>query len=317
MSQVLTWVIAHEPYDLFLNATRQFADEVAERTAGRYSVNVVSLAQWAEDRGVDISYKSVDRHKVIKLVKSGSIDIATTYVENLGTISKDFFCVGVPFLFRDDDHATRVLDGAIGRIILDGLHQADSDLMALAFTYSGGFRVIAGDRRIERLEDFTGATMFCSKSPISVDTFTALGATPYPESIDLFKEKLDAGEVDMGSTTYARFFSGGYNTSAKFINHTEHSLFLTSMIMHAPVFNSMSAEDQATIREIAIKVAKVERLESIADNSRVQAEAAAVGIPTVFMSAEEKQRMVEACLPVRQKYYDFFSPGLLRSIEEA
>jgi TRAP-type C4-dicarboxylate transport system substrate-binding protein len=317
MSKQLTWVIAHEPYDLFLNATHHFAEQLSDRTQGRYTVRVISLSDWSNETGIEVSYKSADRHRVINLVRNGGVDIATTYVENLGTISKDFFCVGIPYLFRDDDHATRVLDGVIGRQILDGLNTADSDLVGLAFTYSGGFRVITGNRRIDRLEDFADAHVFCSKSPISVDTFTALGAIPHPDNIDFFKEALDAGEVDLGSTTYARFFSGGYNTSAQFINHTEHSLFLTSMIMNAESFKSMTPEDQEIVRTLAIECAIMERQESIADNARVQAEAAAAGIPTVFLPDSERARFIEAVQPIKEKYYDFFSPGLIQSIEAA
>lgn len=317
MSKQLTWVIAHEPYDLFLNATRHFAEEVPNRTDGRYTVRVISLEDWSNENGIEISYKSADRHKVINLVRNGGVDIATTYVENLGLYSRDFYALGIPYLFTDDAHATRVLDGVLGRQILDSLNQHDNSMVGLAFTYSGGFRIVVGDRKIERIEDFNGSVVFCSRSPVSVDTFNALGADTISDNIDFFKDALDAGEVNLGSTTYARFFSGGYNTSAKFINHTEHSLFLTAMIMNSESFNIMSAEDQQIVRDLAVECAGMERLESVADNARVQAEAAAAGVPTIFMSTEEKARMVAAVQPVKDKYYDVFTSGLLRAIEAA
>lgn len=314
MSKKLTWVIAHEPYHLFINAASQFSEEIFAETNGEYEIEVLGLSDWAKRQGIDISVHFKDRERVVQLVNDGTIDIATTYIETLGKIEKDLYVLGMPFLFNDDDHATDVLDGVIGESLLSKL-SAKSNVQGLAFTYSGGFRIMPGSQALETFEDFYNMPVACSHSPVSFDTFKATGADPRPMAIDAVKSAITSGEVKAGSTTYARFFASGYNDVAEVINDTQHSLFLTSMITNSKLWNGMSPKTRAIFKQAALKAAKLEREESVRDNTRVQAEAAKSGIPTIIMPSNEKLKLVNATKSIYSKYYTYFSSGLLSSIE--
>jgi TRAP-type C4-dicarboxylate transport system substrate-binding protein len=314
MSKKLTWVIAHEPYHLFINAASQFAEEIYAETNGAYQIEVLGLNEWAARKNIDISVHFKDRERVVKLVDEGVIDIATTYIETLGRIEKDLYVLGMPYLFNDDDHATEILDGAIGDGLLERLGNK-SNLQGLAFTYSGGFRIMPGTKALESLEDFYNMPVACSHSPVSYDIFKATGATPKPMAIDAVKQAITSGDVQAGSTTYARFFASGYNDVAEVINDTQHSLFLTSMVTNKQLWDSMTPKTRAIFKNAALRAAKLERQESVADNTRVQLEAAAAGIETVSMTSKEKSKLVRATRSIYDKYYTYFSPGLLSSIE--
>lgn len=314
MSKKLTWVIAHEPYYLFINAASQFADEIFRETNGAYQIEVLGLDEWAARNNIDISVHFKDREKVVKLVDEGVIDIATTYIETLGRIEKDFYVLGMPFLFNDDNHATDILDGVIGNALLGKLSQ-NSNLQGLAFTYSGGFRIMPGKRALETFADFYEMPVACSHSPVSYDIFKATGAIPKPMAIDAVKSAITSGEVEAGSTTYARFFASGYNDVVEVINDTQHSLFLTSMVTNSKLWNEMSLKTRDIFKQAALRAAKIERQESVADNARVQAEAKLAGIETIQMPTKEKLKLVKATKSIYDKYYGYFSPGLLRSIE--
>lgn len=314
MSKKLTWVIAHEPYHLFINAASQFADEIFEETNGAYSIEVLGLNDWAAQKGIDISVHFKDRERVVKLVDEGVIDIATTYIETLGRIEKDLYVLGMPFLFNDDDHATDILDGTIGDALLSKLSQK-SNIQGLAFTYSGGFRIMPGRKALETFSDFYNMPVACSHSPVSFDIFKATGADPKPMAIDAVKGAITRGEVEAGSTTYARFFASGYNDVAEVINDTQHSLFLTSMVTNKQLWDNMSPKTRSIFKRAALRAAKLERQESVADNTRIQKEAKEVGIETIIMPQKEKIKLVNATKSIYDKYYTYFSPGLLRSIE--
>lgn len=314
MSKTLTWVIAHEPYHLFINAATQFSQEVYAETNGAYNIEVLGLNEWAARNNIDVAVGFKDRERVVKLVDEGVIDIATTYIETLGKIEKDLYVLGMPFLFDDDDHATSILDGDIGEALLNKLN-ARSNIQGLAFTYSGGFRIMPGKRVLESLEDFYNMPVACSHSPVSYDIFKATGANPVPMPIDDVKAAITNGTVEAGSTTYARFFSGGYSDVAEVINDTQHSLFLTSMVTNSMLWNEMDAKTRAIFKRAALRAAKLEREESVADNFRIQKEAKEVGIETIQMSDKEKLKLVKATKSIYDKYYTYFSSGLLRSIE--
>jgi TRAP-type C4-dicarboxylate transport system substrate-binding protein len=309
----LTWVIAHEPFHVFLRAAKEFSEKVADGTNGRYSLRVMGLDEWNKETGNNLTIHSSDREKVVSLVNSGNIDIATTYVETLGKLEKNMFSLGLPFLFEDHGHAEKVLDGNIGQSLFSWL-ESKTNLKGLAFTYSGGYRIIPSTRSIERLEDFYDLSIGCSKSPVSQSMFEAVQAKPVQMLVDEINQAMKEGRIDAGTTTYARFFARQQHEVAKFINDTSHSLFLTSIVMNKDTWNAMSADDQQAWKEASLAAAKIERHDSLADNARVQAEAAEYGIDTVVMSAKERSRFAQALKSIYPQYESFFENGLVADI---
>lgn len=311
----LTWVIAHEPYHLFLRAADEFSKEIREETNGKYELEVMGLNEWNERHNENLTIRPADRERVVEYVNNGKIDIASTYVETLGKLDKDLWVLGLPFLFADHEHADRVLDGDIGMHLLNSLTKT-SNVKGLAFTYSGGYRIIPSSKALTCLEDFYDLKIACSKNPVSYDMFSATKSVPIPMLVDEIHDAMIAGTIDAGSTTYARFFAAGHHESAKYINDTQHSLFLTSIITNQMVWNKMDEETQKIFARAALRAAKIERDESILDNFRVQKEAAEVGIETVKMTDKENAKFMSVLKTVYPKYHSYFSSGLVESIQK-
>jgi len=312
----LTWVIAHEPFHVFLRAADEFSRLVEQGTNGRYKLKVMGLQEWNELTGHSLTIHSSDREKVVDYVNEGKIDIATTYVETLGKLEKHLWVLGLPFLFNDHEHAYRVLDGDIGQSLFHRL-EANTNLKGLAFTYSGGYRIIPSTRALTNLQDFYNLKVACSKSPVSSDMFKAVNATPVPMLVDEINQAMKEGRIEAGTTTYARFFARKQHETAKFINDTQHSLFLTSIVTNKKVWNSMSKDDQQVWAEAALQAAQIEREESIKDNFRVQAEAEEYGIETVTMTEKEKSKFAGALKTVYPKYELEFGQDLVNGIKVA
>ena len=47
-TRTIRWVLAHEPYDLFLRAAEKFAAEVSEKTHGEIAIEVLGLTEYTE-----------------------------------------------------------------------------------------------------------------------------------------------------------------------------------------------------------------------------------------------------------------------------
>ena len=315
MSIKLQWVVAHEPYYLFENAVKHFSTEVFEKTNGAYEVEIIGISEWSAANNSNLSPKFVDRQEVIDRCRSGEIKLLTTYVESfVYPNSNDLRVLGMPYLFTDHDHATRVLDGDIGKSLL---HKVGDDLVGMAFTYSGGYRMLTGSKSLRTLEDFSGVLYACSESIVQIGTAKLLGANSNPMGVDDVKDAIESNRVDVGSSTYARFFSQGYQNISKYINETNHSMFLTCFIMNNEFFKTLSTEHQIIFREAAINAAKVERSESVADISNVKTKAIAAGIEIVTINEKELDRMRLATLPLYDKFGSMFSAGLVESIRNA
>jgi TRAP-type C4-dicarboxylate transport system substrate-binding protein len=305
------WVLAHEPIELFIRAAKVFASEVNNRAPEALEIEVMTMSEYAEKYNNGVV---VGKHELVDLLDSGAIQMSQTYTITLGKINKDFFALDLPFLFKDHDHASRVFEGDVGAELLDSLEQSKK-IKGLAFTYSGGFRIIPGNETVAKIEDLRGMKMRTSFSPVAIETFKTLGADVVPMELEELSENLGSANVTVGESTYPRVYALGHDKVSKVINHTEHSLFLTSILVGTDFWNTLSPELQAIVSESAKVAARHERTLSIEDIALVQARAEADGIEVVKMSEAEKARFAQATEVVYEKFADYFSAGLVAKIQ--
>jgi TRAP-type C4-dicarboxylate transport system substrate-binding protein len=305
------WVLAHEPIELFIRAAKVFAREVACRAPGALEIEVMTMSEYGNKYNNGIM---PNKHSLVDLLDSGLIEMSQTYTITLGKINKDFFALDLPFLFKDHDHASRVFEGAVGANLLDSL-QESKKVKGLAFTYSGGFRIIPGNETVAKIEDLRGVKLRTSHSPVAIETFKTLGADVVPMELEELSENLGSANVAVGESTYPRVYALGHDKVSKVINHTEHSLFLTSILVGTDFWNTLSPELQTVVSESAKVAARYERAISIDDIAQVQARAEADGIEVVRMSKEEQVRFAQATEVVYEKFADYFTPGLVSAIQ--
>jgi TRAP-type C4-dicarboxylate transport system substrate-binding protein len=305
------WVLAHEPIELFIRAAKVFAAEVNTRAPEQLEIEVMTMSEYSQKYNGGVL---VTKHELVDLLDSGKIEMSQTYTITLGKINKDFFALDLPFLFKDHDHASRVFEGDVGAGLLDSL-QETKKIKGLAFTYSGGFRIIPGNEPVARIEDLRGIKVRTSHSPVAIETFKTLGADVVPMELEELSENLGSANVAVGESTYPRVYALGHDKVSKVINHTEHSLFLTSILIGTDFWNTLSADLQAVVAESAKVAARYERVISIDDVAKTQARAEADGIEVIKMSKEEQARFAAETKVVYDKFENYFTAGLVKSIQ--
>lgn len=305
------WVLAHEPIELFVRAAKVFANEVNARAPDKLEIEVMTMSEYSSKYN---NGKQVDKHSLVDLLNDNSIQMSQTYTITLGKINKDFYALDLPFLFKDHDHASRVFEGEVGTELLNSL-EVSKKVKGLAFTYSGGFRIIPGNQEVSKIEDLRGMKMRTSFSPVAIETFKTLGADVVPMELEELTDNLASSNVTVGESTYPRVYALGHDKVSKVINHTEHSLFLTTILISTDFWNTLTPDIQNIITESAKIAARFERSLSIDDITEVQSKAQQDGIKVVTMSQQEKSRFEEATKVVYSKFNDYFSPGLVQKIQ--
>jgi TRAP-type C4-dicarboxylate transport system substrate-binding protein len=311
--RTIRWVLAHEPYDLFLRAAEKFSAEVSEKTKGEITIEVLGLTEYTEKY---LNGQTLDRYKIKDLVNDGTIEMSQMYTTTLGLVDQDMFVLDMPFLFTDHAHAARVLDGAVGQQLMDQLAEK-SEIKGLAFTYSGGFRAIVGNKVIEAVEDLHGMRVRVAHSPVAEATIRAFGAEPVVLPIEQLADALGDKSVDCGESTYPRIYSMRQNETASVINHTEHSLFLTTIIMNKGLWNELTVEQQKIFADAALSAAHVERAESLEDIDRTRTRAKLDGIQVVDLADSVKDQLQELSASVYTELDSYFKPGLVDQIRRS
>jgi TRAP-type C4-dicarboxylate transport system substrate-binding protein len=310
----IKWVIAHEPIGLFLKVAEDFAASVNAKAKGKYFIEVLSLTDYSNKYNHG---KRVTKNDLMDLINSGDIEMSHIYTTWLADYNKDLHALDLPFLFKDHDHATRVLDGDIGRSLLDTVSN-NSNIHAMSYTYSGGFRIVPANFRADTVEAWQGKKVRTSRSPVAVDTFKLLGAEPFEGiALEEMNAAADAGIIEAGESTYVRVFPLDQHKSFDVVNDTAHSLFLTSIITNKNFFAGLDIHDQAVFSEAAAAAALIERKTSVADIPNILAECESQGVEVVKMSAEEQVKFQEIVSEVYDMYSDYFRNGLVDSIQRA
>src|SRR5215203_32529 len=120
-------------------AAAMLADELAKRSNGKFKV--VSTSNGAE-------------REMIESAQIGTLDLVVTSTGPVGNFVPEVAIVDIPFLFRDYDHARRVMDGPIG----DDLRAKfpAKGLIGLAWTENGFRHMTNSKRPIVKPEDAKG-----------------------------------------------------------------------------------------------------------------------------------------------------------------
>ncbi len=306
------WVIAHEPIGLFLKVAERFAKEVNEQTNGMFDIEVLSLSDYSAKYN---DGKKITKDDLMKLVDTGAIEMSHIYTTWLADYNKDLHALDLPFLFRDHAHADTVLEGAIGEELLAGVSK-NSNIKAMSFTYSGGYRVVPANFAADTVEAWQGKKVRTSRSPVAVDTFKLLGAEPFEGiALEEMNAAADAGVIEAGESTYVRVFPLDQHKSFEVVNDTAHSLFLTSIIVNQDFMSQFSAEVQEILATAAFNAARQERRESVANIPEILELCEKEGVQVVKMSAEEECKFKAITSQVYDMYADYFTPGLVQKIQ--
>lgn len=321
----IRWLIAHEPIELFLRTAEAFQSKIAELTDGAFEVEIFTPTEYSEkygkpDRIGNIGYENRIVDPMVDM-EEGNLEMSQLHITELARWhSPEFFALEMPFIFKDHDHAARVLEGKIGKNMLEGLKDR-SPAKGLAFTYSGGFRCMVSENEITSIDDLKGLDFATATNPVTIDTVEAFGATPKVFHIQDFRIKAgvqEGFEAEALETTIPRYLANNFaSVGKKFMLNTKHSLFLTSIIISNDFWNSLDADTQAKFQEACIYASRLERSWSVREAEDFAGQAdkhAELGIKYAELSSDETEKFKELVQPLYDKYENFFTPGLIDGI---
>jgi TRAP-type C4-dicarboxylate transport system substrate-binding protein len=319
----ITWLIAHEPINLFLRTAEAFREKIAELTNGKFEVEIYTIKQYDEKFPNKKSCDTSLHYKAdpMILLDSDDIQMSQMHITDLARWhSPEFLALEMPFIFKDHDHAARVLEGEIGRKMLDGLKDK-SPARGMEFTYSGGFRCLASNKPINGLADMQQTEWATTYNPVTIDTIEAIGAVPKIFSLkDLyinpeFAEK-EGITVDALETTIPRYLAQFQHTVKQYLVNTKHNLFLTSIILGNKFWNTLTEDEKVKFSEACKYASRLERKWSVeeAESFAAKKDHKDIGVTYSELSPEDVAKFKQAVAPLYDKYRDFFYPGLIDGI---
>jgi TRAP-type transport system periplasmic protein len=161
---------------------QRFADLVAERTKGEVTVKIFPNAQLGNERDL------------VEGLQLGTTQMAITANAPLSRYLSQVLLFDLPFIFRDDNHWEKVVDGSVGDQIAAFFPQFG--FRSLGY-FDGGWRSPYNSKRpIVQIDDIKGLKFRTMESPMHIAIYQALGAQGVPMASSEQYIALQQGVVD-------------------------------------------------------------------------------------------------------------------------
>lgn len=312
----IRWVIAHEPLSLFVRAAQDFEKEInAQQSAEKIEIEVMTLSEYSAKYNDGIM---VTKHDLLDLMEAGKIEMSQMYTTWLAEhYEHDFLAFEMPYIFRDHDHASRVLEGEVGEALLAKLTN-NSNVRGLAYTYSGGFRCLGVNKPVSTLADLTGEKLRSNRNPVGRAVIrTMSGVEPFVCETEDAREHVLNGDCNGNDTVYSRIYPLSQNDVIQSVVDSKHSLFLTTMIIGDRFWESLSNEVRAVIKKAAIQAGRNERHTTIEDGQQARARLLSEGKSVYEPTAEETEAMKAKMQAVYAEFESTFADNLIARIQKA
>ena len=311
----IKWVVAHEPIDLFLRSAKKFKEIISDLSNGKIDVEVLTKNDWRQ------KYNISEDVGLMKSLQNNEIQMGQYQTTFLGVLDKNFNVFDMPFLFKDHDHVDRVLNGKIGNNLLKLLGKENS-IMGLAFTYSGGFRIMINKEPVTKLEQLQGKNISCVPSPVLSEIFKTVGANvindlSWGTSDEFDNINVSGDDVNSSETTFVRYSK--VKDKFPYITDSKHSLFLTTIVINKDFYNSLSEEYQEIFNKAAKEAAMIERKQTIEDSKNFKKNYKELCSGLYEFSEEDIEKFKSATKTLYSSDFakQAFTPGLLKKIQNA
>lgn len=218
------------------NATAEkFGEELEALTDGRMSVTIYPGAQLGTEADI------------VSQLESGAIDFGFMTNAYMSTREPSLNGWFMPYLFDtlEDAIAMRKTDEA--KAMLDTL--SSQGLVGLDFAFAGNRHVLMKDGFAKTPDDLKGKKIRIVGSPAMQEYWEEVGAGPTSMPLTEVYQSLQTGVIDGIDIDLDALVTEKYYEQANYLTLTNQMTFPTVIVMSQKVYDGLSAEDQAIVRE--------------------------------------------------------------------
>lgn len=181
-------------------------------------------------------------------MRVGTIQGSLSTLANLTAWVQDGAIFDMPYIFRDEDHIARVMQGPIGRRLFEQYRQ--NGFRAVGHI-SYGSRNLLAKQAITHPDQARGRRMRVIPAPLHIELWRSLGANPTQTAITETYNALQTGVVDMMDFTKSGYAQLKLYEVAPHFSITNHIWALGVMYFGEQFWQSITAPERDAIMQAA------------------------------------------------------------------
>lgn len=213
-------------------------ERLEEKSGGKMKIEIYPNAQLGSER------------ESLELLQIGSLGMTKISSGVMANFAPELEVFGLPFLFRDREHRFEVLEGEIGKDLLNA--GIDQRLKGLTF-YDAGSRSFYSKEPIREPADLEGLKIRVMQSQAAIRMVKLLGGSPTPISPSELYTALQQGIVDGAENNPPTFYLTRDYEICKYYTLDEHTSLPDELVIGTPVWNKLSEKEQKWLKEAAVE----------------------------------------------------------------
>lgn len=263
----------------------KMAELVDEYSDGSLNIRIFPNQQLGSER------------ETLELLQIGSIGMTKVSSSAIENFVPRLRVYGVPYLFGDEDHILRVLNGDIGRELL--LEGETFWLRGLTYYDAGKRSFYTKDRPVITPDDLQGLKIRVMESQMSMNMVREMDGSPTPISFGELYTALQQGVVDGAENNPPSYVTSRHYEVAKYYSLDEHTMLPDMLIISTLLWDKLSRQEQQWVQKAADSSAVYQRKIWKEAEKKALEQVTASGVKVIY---PDKTPFMEATKPLYEQY---------------
>ncbi|OQM76072.1 TRAP transporter substrate-binding protein [Manganibacter manganicus] len=263
---------------------------------------VARTAELTDNKVAVTTYKNTlgkGERQLFEAVQLGTIEGAVATTGTLSAFVPEADLFNLPFLFRNAEHAFKVVDGEIGQ-------EFNEKMIAKGFRILGwwvqGTRNTSNNvREINKPSDYEGLKIRTMESPPFIELYKKMGAIPVPMSISEVYTALSQGTIDGIDGSLPAQLEFKHIEVLKYAAVTDHVILLYPFVVSERWWQGLPEDVRAAIVKAEAEGRAMEREDDKAFNKKIEAEWKEKG---KVITHPDTSKFREIALSIYPDFYD-------------
>jgi tripartite ATP-independent transporter DctP family solute receptor len=213
----------------------ELKNRAEELSGGKMKINIFP----SEQLGTEV--------QCLEKVQAGTLDITKVSAAPIGNFVPAYSVFSLPYLFRDEDHFWKVLEGPVGDEMLEVLATrgdgSPSGLHGLGY-FDSGSRSFYTVNPVTSPADLEGKKIRVMNDPVAMDMVQAMGGSPTPIAFGELYTALKQGTVDGAENNPPSFVTSRHYEICKNYTLDHHSRVPDVIVVSSKVWETLSSEER-------------------------------------------------------------------------
>lgn len=280
-------------------AATEFKEEVEKLSDGAVQIHVFHSSQLGSAR------------EMFEGLQLGTLEMTWVPTARISGFAPQLQLFDLPFLFRDMDSLENVLDGDVGKQLLDSL--SSQQVTGVGF-YIDGFKAMTANKPLRTLDDFKGMKFRTMESDVVMSFYRSLGASPVPMDYAEVYNGLQMGTIDGQENPIVLIHDMKFHEVQKYLTISEHAALPGVLVYSTQWLEQLSPKQQKLLRQAGLNLVKRQRELAREVEQELLSDIEKSGTEIIHLTYDEKNILRDASKSVKDSYIKAHGEKLLEQI---